>query len=46
LATIKLAKKYNVEMPIAAQIAAVLTGEATVNDALSTLMSRPLKSEV
>ena len=46
LATIKLAKKYNVEMPIAAQIAAVLTGEATVNDALSNLMSRPLKSEV
>lgn len=29
-------------MPIAAQVAAVLTGEATVNDALSNLMGRPL----
>jgi glycerol-3-phosphate dehydrogenase (NAD(P)+) len=45
LATIKLAKDHNVEMPIAGQVAAVLGGEVTVKEALQNLMARPLKRE-
>ena len=45
LITLKLAEKYKVEMPIASQVALVLSGQTTVETALSELMKRPLKSE-
>ena len=45
LATIKLAEDYNVEMPIASQVALVLSGKTTIDTALKELMRRPLKEE-
>ena len=46
LITLKLAEKYKVEMPIASQVASVLSGQTTIEIALSELMKRPLKSEI
>ena len=40
-----LARKHGVEMPICEAVAAILTGEHTVEAAIMGLLSRPLKSE-
>lgn len=45
LATVELAKSFDIEMPIAGQVAAVLGGEITLDKALKILMARPLKRE-
>ena len=45
LITLKLAEKHKIEMPIASQVALVLSGKTTVDIALSELMRRPLKDE-
>ena len=44
-ALVELAKAKNVEMPIAAAIAAVLDGKLSVDAAIELLLARPLKSE-
>lgn len=44
-AVVALARKHNVEMPICEAVAAVVTGNMTVNDAISTLMARPFRRE-
>jgi len=43
---VEIAKKKNVEMPIAQAVAAVLAGRITVEEAISGLLSRPLKAEI
>lgn len=40
-----LAKRHNVEMPVAQVVAAVLSRKITVNEAVDALLSRPLKQE-
>ncbi len=45
-AALSLAKKYNVEMPIIDTVDAVVSGRVSVSDAIRTLMSRDLKSEL
>ncbi|MBR2965546.1 MAG: NAD(P)-dependent glycerol-3-phosphate dehydrogenase [Clostridia bacterium] len=45
-AAIKLAKKYNVEMPIIETVNAVVSGRVGVSTAISALMSREPKSEI
>lgn len=45
-AAIRLAKKYNVEMPIIETVDAVVSGRAGVSTAISALMSREPKSEI
>ena len=45
-AAIKLAKKYNVEMPIIETVDAVVSGKSAVSAAISALMSREPKSEI
>ena len=42
---LRLAAKYNVEMPITEAVGAVLSGEKTPRDAITQLMSRELKRE-
>ncbi|PIB26653.1 glycerol-3-phosphate dehydrogenase [Amylibacter kogurei] len=44
-ACLKLAQQFNVEMPIAQTVADILDGQLDVPTALTSLMSRPLKSE-
>ncbi|NOX39526.1 MAG: NAD(P)-dependent glycerol-3-phosphate dehydrogenase [Alphaproteobacteria bacterium] len=44
-ATVGLAAKRNIEMPIAGIVAAVLAGELTINQASEALLSRPLRDE-
>ena len=44
-ALVELARQKNVEMPIAAAIAAVLDGRLSVDAAIESLLARPLKSE-
>ena len=44
-ALVELAKAKNVDMPIAAAIAAVLDGKLSVDAAIESLMTRPFKSE-
>ncbi len=44
-AVLALATKAGVEMPIAQAVADVLNGRQQINEALATLMSRPLKRE-
>ena len=44
-ATTDLARQHNVEMPIASVVADVLEKNLTLNEALDTLMSRPLTTE-
>lgn len=44
-ATCALAKKFDVEMPIAHAVNDVLDGRVSVSDAMQTLLSRPPKSE-
>lgn len=41
----QLARKLGVETPICEAVAAILTGEADIDQAISGLLSRPLKSE-
>jgi glycerol-3-phosphate dehydrogenase (NAD(P)+) len=40
-----LARRHNVDMPIVAAVAAILTGKMSVEEAMESLMSRPLKRE-
>ncbi|GIX47718.1 MAG: hypothetical protein KatS3mg131_1929 [Candidatus Tectimicrobiota bacterium] len=40
-----LARRYGVEMPITEQVAALLRGEVTPQQAVMALMTRPLKAE-
>ena len=42
---LKLADKYNVEMPISEAVHSIINGEKTVETAIDDLMSRKLKSE-
>jgi len=41
----QLARKLGVETPICEAVAAILAGEADIDQAISGLLSRPLKSE-
>ncbi len=43
---LEMAREQNVEMPIAAAVAAVLAGRLSVDEAIVSLLTRPLKSEV
>lgn len=41
----RLAGQLGIEMPISRAVAAILTGELTVDDAIAGLLNRPLKAE-
>jgi glycerol-3-phosphate dehydrogenase (NAD(P)+) len=45
-AALELARKHNVEMPIMAAVDAVVNHGASIETQVSTLMARPLKSEI
>lgn len=40
-----LAKKYNIDMPVTRVVAAILSRQITVDEAMDALLSRPLKQE-
>jgi glycerol-3-phosphate dehydrogenase (NAD(P)+) len=40
-----MAREKNVEMPISVAVAAVLSGKLSVDEAIESLLTRPLKSE-
>jgi glycerol-3-phosphate dehydrogenase (NAD(P)+) len=40
-----MAREKKVEMPISAAVAAVLSGKMSVDEAIESLLTRPLKSE-
>jgi glycerol-3-phosphate dehydrogenase (NAD(P)+) len=42
---LEMAREKNVEMPISAAVAAVLSGKISVDEAIESLLTRPLKSE-
>jgi glycerol-3-phosphate dehydrogenase (NAD(P)+) len=42
---VALARRHDVEMPIAEQVAAIVAGETSPADALAALMARPARSE-
>jgi glycerol-3-phosphate dehydrogenase (NAD(P)+) len=42
---LEMARAKNVEMPISAAVAALLAGEMTVDEAIESLLTRPLKAE-
>ncbi|POF30469.1 NAD(P)H-dependent glycerol-3-phosphate dehydrogenase [Roseibium marinum] len=42
---VKLAEKYDVEVPICETVARMIDEDLTIDDALNTLMARPLKAE-
>ena len=42
---LEMARGKNVDMPIAGAVAAVLSGKMSVDDAIESLLARPLKSE-
>lgn len=42
---LEMAREKNVEMPISAAVAAVLAGKLSVDAAIESLLTRPLKSE-
>mgnify|MGYP001040819929 CR=1 FL=1 len=44
-AVVRLAEQKRIEMPITVAVHAVLEGRASVDDAISSLMSRPFKAE-
>lgn len=44
-AVVALARKHNVEMPIAEAVAALVTGKAKVDEAIAALLSRPFRAE-
>ena len=43
---LELAKRHNVEMPITAQMAKVLSGESSPADAVRALLTRPMRREI
>jgi glycerol-3-phosphate dehydrogenase (NAD(P)+) len=40
-----MAREKNVDMPIAAAVAAVLTRKMSVDEAIAALLARPIKTE-
>lgn len=44
-AVVDLAAKHNIEMPISAAVAEVVTGRTNVDDAIEALLKRPLRGE-
>ena len=44
-AVVALAKKHNVEMPIADAVTAIVTGRASVDEAIAALLARPVGRE-
>jgi len=42
---VKLARKHEIEVPICATVAKMISEDMTIDEALNTLMARPLKSE-
>jgi glycerol-3-phosphate dehydrogenase (NAD(P)+) len=42
---LEMAREKNIEMPISAAVAAILTGQLSVDAAIESLLTRPLKSE-
>jgi glycerol-3-phosphate dehydrogenase (NAD(P)+) len=42
---LEMAREKNVEMPISVAVAAVLSGNLSVDEAIESLLTRPLKSE-
>ena len=42
---LEMAREKNVEMPISTAVAAVLAGKMRVDEAIESLLTRPLKSE-
>ena len=44
-AVIALARKYDIEMPIAEAVAAIVTAKATVDDVIAALLARPFRAE-
>jgi glycerol-3-phosphate dehydrogenase (NAD(P)+) len=44
-ALMEMARAKNVDMPISGAVAAVLAGRMNVNEAIESLLTRPLKSE-
>lgn len=45
MAAVALAKRHNIDMPVAEVVAAVLSRKITVDQAMTALLSRPLKQE-
>ena len=45
-AVASLAQKFNVDMPICAAVAALIAGETDVDQAMSDLLSRPIRAEL
>ena len=44
-AVVELAAKHKIEMPIAEAVASIVTGKASVDEAIMSLLTRPFKSE-
>ena len=44
-AVLELAARHGVDMPICAAVAAIIAGEASVEEAINALLSRPFTSE-
>jgi glycerol-3-phosphate dehydrogenase (NAD(P)+) len=44
-ALVALARKREIEMPIAEAVDAVIAGRSTIDEAIDALMSRPLRAE-
>ncbi|MEP2104423.1 MAG: NAD(P)H-dependent glycerol-3-phosphate dehydrogenase, partial [Nitratireductor sp.] len=42
---VELGRRHNVELPICEVVAAIISGSLSIDKALTTLMSRPLKHE-
>jgi glycerol-3-phosphate dehydrogenase (NAD(P)+) len=42
---LEMAREKNIEMPIAAAVAALLAKKLTVDEAIGSLLTRPIKSE-
>jgi glycerol-3-phosphate dehydrogenase (NAD(P)+) len=42
---LEMAREKAIDMPIAAAIAAVLAGQMSVDEAIESLLARPLRSE-
>ena len=45
LVAVKLAQKHQVEVPICETVARMIDADLSIEDALNTLMARPLKAE-
>ncbi|MFZ3032825.1 MAG: glycerol-3-phosphate acyltransferase, partial [Parvibaculum sp.] len=44
-AVVELAAMHKIEMPIAEAVASIVTGKASDDEAIKTLLTRPFKSE-